>query len=55
VPVKVGRDNGVRAEILSGLQPDDLVVRHRTADLLPNEPVEAVEAEGRANAAKRKK
>jgi RND family efflux transporter MFP subunit len=52
VPVKVGRDNGIRAEILSGLQPNDLVVRHPTADLLPDEPVEAVETNSGTNAAK---
>jgi RND family efflux transporter MFP subunit len=55
VPVKVGRDNGVRAEILSGLQPNDLVVKHPTADLLPDEPVEAVEADGGSSATKKAK
>jgi len=55
VPVKVGRDNGVRAEILSGLQPNDLVVRHPTSDLLPDEPVEAVEAESSTAVPKRVK
>jgi len=43
VPVKVGRDNGVQAEILSGLRPEDLVVRHPTSDLYPGEKVNPVE------------
>ncbi len=43
IPVKVGRDSGVQAEILSGLQPHDLVVRHPTADLFPGEKVVPVE------------
>ena len=29
MPVKVGSDNGIQAEILSGLPPGDLVVKHR--------------------------
>jgi HlyD family secretion protein len=33
VPVKVGRDNGILAEILSGLGADDLIVAHPTEDL----------------------
>lgn len=42
-PVKVGRDNGIQAEILSGLMPKELVVRHPTSDLYPGEKVVAVE------------
>ena len=52
VPVKVGRDNGIQAEILLGLQPNDLVVRHPTADLLPDESVEAVQVDTGSGAAK---
>jgi HlyD family secretion protein len=40
VPVKVGRDNGILAEILSGVQADDLVVAHPTEDLRPGAAVE---------------
>jgi hypothetical protein len=43
VPIKLGRDNGVQAEILSGLRPEDLVVRHPTADLYAGEKVNPVE------------
>jgi multidrug efflux pump subunit AcrA (membrane-fusion protein) len=43
VPVKVGRDSGVQAEVLSGLKPDDVVVKHPTADLVAGEKVTAVE------------
>jgi HlyD family secretion protein len=43
MPVKVGRDNGVQAEILSGLRAEDLVVRHPTADLYAGEKVSPVE------------
>ena len=43
VPIKVGRDNGVQAEILSGLRAEDLVVRHPTADLYAGEKVNPVE------------
>jgi hypothetical protein len=42
-PIKVGRDNGVQAEILSGLRAEDLVVRHPTADLYAGEKVNPVE------------
>jgi HlyD family secretion protein len=42
-PVKVGRDTGVRVEILSGLKPDELVVRHPTPDLFAGEKVVPVE------------
>jgi multidrug efflux pump subunit AcrA (membrane-fusion protein) len=40
VPVKVGRDNGILAEILSGLRPDDLIVAHPSEDLRPGAAVE---------------
>jgi multidrug efflux pump subunit AcrA (membrane-fusion protein) len=40
VPVKVGRDNGILAEILSGIQANDLVVVHPTEDLKPGAAVE---------------
>jgi HlyD family secretion protein len=40
VPVKVGRDNGILAEILSGLRANDLVIRHPTEDLKNNAAVE---------------
>jgi multidrug efflux pump subunit AcrA (membrane-fusion protein) len=40
VPVKVGRDNGILAEILSGIQANDLVVAHPTEDLKPGAGVE---------------
>jgi HlyD family secretion protein len=43
LPVKVGRDSGVQAEILSGLKPGELVIRHPTADLFPGEKVVPVE------------
>jgi multidrug efflux pump subunit AcrA (membrane-fusion protein) len=42
-PVKVGRDNGIQAEILSGLQPGDLVVKHPTSDLYSGEKVNPIE------------
>lgn len=44
VPVKVGRDNGVQAEIISGLKQDDVVIKHPTADLVPGEKVVPVES-----------
>jgi HlyD family secretion protein len=40
VPVKVGRDNGILAEILSGIQANDLIVAHPTEDLKPDAAVE---------------
>jgi HlyD family secretion protein len=40
VPVKVGRDNGILAEVLSGLQPDDVIVAHPTEDLRSGVAVE---------------
>ncbi|HET6328111.1 MAG TPA: efflux RND transporter periplasmic adaptor subunit [Planctomycetaceae bacterium] len=39
-PVKVGRDNGILAEILSGLAADDLIVDHPTEDLRAGAAVE---------------
>jgi HlyD family secretion protein len=42
-PVKVGRDNGIQAEITSGLKPDELVVLHPTSDLFSGEKVVPVE------------
>ncbi|HUE14569.1 MAG TPA: efflux RND transporter periplasmic adaptor subunit [Planctomycetaceae bacterium] len=41
--VKVGRDSGVQAEIISGLKPDQLVVLHPTADLVDGQAVDPVE------------
>ena len=41
-PLKVGRDNGIRAEIISGLKADELVVRH-PGDLVSGEKVVPVE------------
>lgn len=41
--VKVGSDSGIRAQILSGLQAGDLVVKHPTADLYSGEKVEPIE------------
>jgi hypothetical protein len=43
MPIKVGRDNGVQAEILAGLRAEDLVVRHPTADLYAGEKVNPAE------------
>lgn len=43
VPVKVGSDNGIQAEILSGLQPGDPVVKHPTSDLYSGEEVNPIE------------
>jgi HlyD family secretion protein len=40
VPVKVGRDNGILAEILSGIQANDRIVAHPTEDLRPGAAVE---------------
>jgi HlyD family secretion protein len=40
VAVKVGRDNGILAEILSGIQANDLVIAHPTEDLKPGAAVE---------------
>lgn len=40
VPVKVGRDNGIRAEILTGVQANDLIVAHPSEDLTPGAAVE---------------
>jgi HlyD family secretion protein len=39
-PVKVGRDNGILAEILAGLGPNDLVIHHPTEDLKSGAAVE---------------
>ena len=47
-PVKVARDNGIRVEILSGLKPDELVVRHPTSDLVSGEKVTPVESTEKA-------
>jgi RND family efflux transporter MFP subunit len=43
-PVQVGQDDGVRAEILSGLSAADRVVARPGSDLAEGEPVEAEEA-----------
>jgi HlyD family secretion protein len=51
-PVKVGRDSGVQAEIISGLKPDQLVVLHPTADLVDGQAVDPVKVKN-ANAPKR--
>ncbi len=40
VPVKVGRDNGILAEVLTGIQADDVVVAHPSEDLRPGAAVE---------------
>jgi RND family efflux transporter MFP subunit len=40
VPVKVGRDNGIRAEIVSGVQANDLIVAHPSEDLTSGAAVE---------------
>jgi hypothetical protein len=42
IPVKVAIDTGVRAEVLSGLRPDDLVVVKPTEELSEGEAVQAV-------------
>jgi len=44
VPVKVGADNGLRVEILSGLTEKDNVVLHPPANLTPGASVESVPA-----------
>jgi HlyD family secretion protein len=49
IPVKVAIDNGVRAEVLSGLRPDDAVVVQPTGDLAEGEAVEAVQAPARSS------
>jgi hypothetical protein len=43
--VKVGRDSGVQAEIISGLKPDELVVLHPTADLVDGQAIDPVEVD----------
>ena len=43
MPVKVGRDNGIRAEIVSGIHADDLVIAHPGEDLTPGAAVEVNE------------
>ncbi|MFO0876774.1 MAG: efflux RND transporter periplasmic adaptor subunit [Gemmataceae bacterium] len=40
VPVRIGMDTGVRVEILSGLSPEDQVVRRFSGSLTPGAPVE---------------
>jgi RND family efflux transporter MFP subunit len=45
VPVKIGHDSGVRVEILSGLQPDDLVVLRPGNDVKDGTAVVAEEPE----------
>jgi HlyD family secretion protein len=42
IPVKVVVDSGVRVELLSGLQPDDLVVLRPTEDLTDGQAVQTV-------------
>jgi len=42
-PLKVGRDNGIQVEIISGLKPDELVVLHPTSELFSGEKVDPVE------------
>ena len=42
IPVKVAINTGVRAEVLSGLRPDDLVVVKPTEELSEGEAVQAV-------------
>ena len=48
LPVKVGRDNGVQAEILSGIKAGDLIVRHPTSDLFSGEKVTPVKTPQKA-------
>lgn len=43
LPVKVGRDNGILAEILSGLRANDLIIDHPTEDLKTGAAVEIAE------------
>jgi HlyD family secretion protein len=43
IPVRITIDTGTRAEVLSGLRPDDLVVLHPTEDLTEGQAVHAVE------------
>jgi hypothetical protein len=42
VPVKIGRDNGIRAEVISGLRSDDLIIARPTENLTPGAAVEIV-------------
>jgi HlyD family secretion protein len=42
-PIKIGRDNGILAEVLTGIQPNDLIVAHPTEDLHQGAPVEVDE------------
>jgi HlyD family secretion protein len=55
IPVKIGRDTGVQAEVLSGLAPNDLVVLHPSGDLLPGTPVEAVLSKARTPSPQRER
>jgi RND family efflux transporter MFP subunit len=48
VPVEIGHDDGVRVEIRSGLQPDDLVVLRPGSDLSDGVRVEAERSEATA-------
>jgi HlyD family secretion protein len=52
VPVKIGRDNGIRAEVISGLRPDDLIIARPTENLTTGA---AVEIENAAPASSSKK
>jgi len=40
IPVRVARDNGIQADLSSGLQPDDLVIRHATDEVSEGTTVE---------------
>jgi HlyD family secretion protein len=41
VPVKIGADNGLEVEILSGLRPDDEVIANHSGTIADGQPVDA--------------
>ncbi len=45
LPVRIAIDTGVRAELLSGLKPEDWVVVHPTEDLIEGQTVHAIEVQ----------
>jgi len=48
VPITIGRDDGKTVEVVSGLQPDDLVIQNPPDSLIDGETVHVVVAEAHA-------
>jgi HlyD family secretion protein len=53
VPVKIGRDNGIRAEVISGLRSDDQIIARPAENLTPGAAVEIETAAPAATSSKK--